>query len=113
MTCELLHRTGCGWCGKQLTGRQKRWCSRRCGRNYRINHRWTDAKEEARKRAAWYACARCEYLFQQHDINVDHITPCLGNHNRFGCWHHQTNLRILCVDCHTQVTAEQRANGDI
>lgn len=113
MKCDLLHNKPgrCDWCGKHLTGKQRRWCSRQCGRSYRKNHRWTDAREEARKQAAWYLCNRCGYLYQQHDINVNHIEPVKGKHSQFGCWHHQTNLEVVCVDCHAMITTEQRQQG--
>ena len=113
MTCPLLHPTGCGMCGKPLTGRKKRWCSRVCANQFRNNHRWTNAKDQARRAAAWYLCAHCGYLFQQHDVNVNHIEPCRGKHNQFGCWHHADNLEVVCVDCHYQETTRQRQEGEI
>lgn len=46
-------------------------------------------------------------------LEVDHIEACLGRHSKQGCWHHQSNLRTLCVNCHKGVTAEQRMRGII
>jgi len=111
MTCTLTKTRGCNWCEKRLTGKQRKWCSRTCARKNRINHRWTDAKDNCRKQAAWYMCAICEYMYQQHDINVDHIEPAMGKHGQWSCSHHADNLRVLCVPCHKQVTKEQHANG--
>lgn len=99
-------------CGNRLTGRQRRYCSRQCSRDNRNNHRWTQARAEALEKATWYACAHCEHLFQRHDIQVNHIIPCLGKHSIWGCHHHQSNLEVLCKDCHATVTAEQRSRGD-
>lgn len=111
MTCPLLHDEGCQWCGKPLTGRQKRWCSRTCTRAHRANHRWTQAREAALVDATWFQCARCEWLFQRSDVQVNHIDPIKGKHNQWGCWHHQDNLEVLCIPCHQEATNDQRKKG--
>ena len=109
--CELLHDNGCGWCGKSLRGKQKRWCSRQCARTYRINHRWTDARQAKRLAAAWYECNHCGYLYQQEHIQVNHIEPIHGKHGVWGCHHHADNLEVLCLDCHAKETTRQRNEG--
>lgn len=114
-TCPLHSaRDGfCNWCGKQLRGRQTRWCSRQCSRTATINHRWTQAKAAAKQRVriVLYTCERCGELVDK--VEVNHLVPCVGRHGVWGCWHHQPNLTVLCVPCHREVTKEQRALGVI
>lgn len=131
MTCDLLDtRPGyCGWCSKKLTGRQTKWCSRHCNRMFVANHRWTQARATALKEAgAYYLCANannwgfdgaggfwnadhpdCLVFTQAPEVN--HITPILGKHGQWGCWHHQTNLTVLCRPCHLAETKRQREAG--
>lgn len=131
--CELLDtRPGhCGWCGTKLTGRQTKWCSRHCNRMFVANHRWTQAKAEAKKEAAWHLCANAwrvdernfddctEHtwtgptgclVFTQHP-EVNHVTPIKGKHGSWGCHHHLIGLEVLCRPCHLRATAKQREEG--
>lgn len=99
----------CAWCGNMLRGRQTRWCSRTCKTTATENHRWTQAKAKAKGLAASFKCAICaEHVTAVH---VDHIVPCKGKHGVWGCHHHQTNLRVLCVPCHKDVTRQQHKDG--
>lgn len=100
-------------CGTPLKGRQTRYCGRKCSRQVRDNHRWTQAKAAALASVAHYQCEHCQLFYQKKDINVDHIEPCLGKHGVWGCHHHQDNLRVLCIECHKARTAAQRAAGEI
>lgn len=111
MTCPLLtpQPGRCDWCGKKLTGRRTRWCSRACSWVATINHRWTQAKKAAKEAATWYQCASCHQFFRV--VEVNHIVPCKGKHGVWGCHHHQDNLEVLCVPCHKAKTATQRAAG--
>lgn len=123
MTCPLTKASGCEWCGASLTGRQRRWCGRRCSRLYTANHRWTQAKKLAKAAREWYLCEHadsdgwvkepyadvCEVWTQKPEVN--HKIPCKGQHGKWGCHHHQENLEVLCRSCHLRVTAEQRAKG--
>lgn len=131
--CPLLKPNGCGWCGRTLKGRQTVWCSRTCARTFTANHRWTQAKAQAKAEVTYYICANATRLLmvaegdQQHAtftgplgchvvtprVDVDHITPCLGKHGTWGCHHHAENLRVLCVPCHKEVTKAQHAAGEL
>ena len=126
MTCPLYHTTGCRWCGKPLTGRQKIWCSRSCVRANTANHRWTQAKAKAKAEVTWYRCKNshdsttdgilfyakggCLGFTQEPEVN--HIVPCKGKHGVWGCHHHQDNLEVLCKPCHQAETKRQRKNGE-
>ena len=110
MTCAFLTQLeGFCWCGEKLTGRQRRYCSRTCARAVTNNHRWTNAKHTAKTLATWFQCAACNGFFRQ--VEVNHIVPCKGKHGAWGCWHHATNLEVLCKPCHKIKTNEQRKNG--
>lgn len=56
-----------------------------------------------------YQCARCRSYVEK--VEVNHIVPCLGKHGVSGCHHHIDGLEALCIPCHREVTAEQRAAG--
>lgn len=109
--CDLLYDDEgcCRWCGKALRGRQQRWCSRKCSRENVANHRWTQARAEAKRKATYYECAHCGGYFT--NVEVNHIVPCLQKHNVWGCHHHQEGLEVLCPPCHRIVTNEQRKKG--
>lgn len=117
--CPLLtHRDGvaalggslaCNWCGKKLRGRQKRWCSKACSQTATKEHRWTQAKAAAKKAATFYECSECKEFFRE--VEVNHIVPCKGKHGQWGCWHHSSNLEVLCKGCHRTKTNEQGARN--
>lgn len=109
--CYLLHQDEgvCGWCGKTLTGRRTKWCSKKCSRHFVASHRWTQAKAEAKKRRQAFQCEHCEGYFKE--VEVNHIEPCLGKHGVWGCHHHQNNLEVLCPPCHRIQTNRQRSEG--
>lgn len=109
--CALLHDEGCEWCGNALKGKQKRWCSRKCHREFVANHRWTQAKNLLRREEAYYLCEGCGLFYGWDEVDVDHIEPCLGRHGQWGCHHHQANLRLLCKACHKENTRKQHRNG--
>lgn len=98
----------CEWCGKKLSGRQKRWCGRKCSNENTINHRWTNAKRAAKALATWFKCAECNDFFRV--VEVDHIKPCKGDRG-WSCAHHRANLRVLCIPCHKKKTDQDRKNG--
>lgn len=134
MTCELYTTIPgcCTWCGKELRGRQKRWCSKACSRANTRNHRWTQAKAAAKQEAAWHQCKnaysvddRTVYDGEEHTWfgpegcliftrkpEVNHIIPCKGQHGKWGCHHHSDNLEVLCIPCHKAETARQRKNKE-
>lgn len=61
-TCTLTrwsHRAGrCNWCDRMLVGRQRRWCSELCSRNFNRDHDWNHAREAAKRRDG-FRCVRC------------------------------------------------------
>lgn len=128
-SCELVDpdSTHCGWCSKTLRGKQVNWCSRHCNRMFVANHRWTQAKQEAKKEVTWFLCANanwagdpapwaasggpegCLVFTQKPEVN--HLEPIRGAHGTWGCHHHAIGLEVLCRPCHLKVTARQRAEG--
>jgi len=122
----------CVWCAAPLTGRRRRWCGDGCVRAHQTNHLWSVAREAALTRDG-HRCVRCGYqptsteepwrqlgetpavfaarLRRWREANpqleVNHITPCLGGHAVAGCHHHQENLESLCRPCHVGETARQ------
>jgi 5-methylcytosine-specific restriction endonuclease McrA len=95
----------CDYCGKALTGRQKRWCSTEHSDAFTREHLWSWAREEAKKRDG-HRCVTCG---SNASLEVNHINPRVGQGYGFGCWNHLENLETLCHDCHVKVTKEQRA----
>lgn len=97
--------TGCGRCGKELTGRQQRWCSKECRTWWYDNHRWTQARHQAMVRAGW-KCLRCGSPAEEVDHIIERKGMPLGENS---CLHHQANLRPLCHDCHRTRYSWERA----
>lgn len=95
----------CHWCNRELTGRQRSWCSTTCQRTFEKNHVWSVARMTTRRRAKY----RCETCGSNDRIEVNHIQPVVGAGYRLACHHHLDNLEVLCHDCHVQVTNAQRA----
>ena len=104
---------GCDWCGKQLVGRQARWCGALCVAKYRNNHLWTYARKAALRRDR-FRCVRCG---RHNDLEVNHKVPLGsvswfdGDRGRESCLHHLDGLETLCHDCHVVETRRQRAKG--
>ena len=111
MPCQFQPKKDKCWCGKKLTGRQRKYCSRQHSKAVTDNHRYTNAKRRIKSVNAYYRCEICQEFFKNSDIDVDHIEPCIGQHGTWGCHHHQDNLRLLCKPCHKAVTKEQHRNG--
>lgn len=60
--CPLLHPgPGCDWCGSDLPGRRRRWCSDECSRANWEHHDWNAARF-ARLRADNWTCVRCGFI---------------------------------------------------
>ncbi len=108
-TCDLLPYSKvkgvCDRCGKKLTGKRRRWCSKTCTFAHTKNHRWTQARAAARRRDK-YKCVTCG---SKEQLEVNHIIPLNGRGYKWGCVHHLANLETLCHACHVVVTREQRA----
>lgn len=93
----------CDACGKTLTGRQKRWCSRECSFTGWKEHDWNSARRAARVRDG-HKCVTCG---SRQALEVNHIVPRVGEGYGWGCWNHPENLETLCHDCHVKVTKAQ------
>lgn len=55
-----------------------------------------------------------EYKWQEslaRRLEVDHILPMNGGNRALTCMNHQENLRVICHECHLEVTKEQRRAG--
>lgn len=109
MTCEILAYAGvpgrCDLCGTVLGPKRRRWCSKGCQWEFTLNHRWTQARREARRRDR----NRCTSCSSSTRLEVNHIVPRNGAGYGWGCHHHQTNLQTLCHSCHVKVTNAQAA----
>lgn len=108
--CSLLRFASvpgvCDLCGSRLTGRQQRWCGRGCSVKWLQQHRWSWARREAKKRDR-HRCTR-EGCQETERLEVNHITPRLGQGYGTGCWNHLGGLETLCHRHHLEVTAQQR-----
>jgi len=107
--CSLLLYAGkegvCHRCGRQLAGRQSKWCGHNCEDRYWEQHYWPLARKLALKRDK-YKCVRCG---SGENLTVDHIIPLMGRGYSSGCYHHLANLQTLCHDCHVAKTADDMA----
>lgn len=103
---NLDHR--CVKCGRELTGRQQRWCSQGCVLWYQQNHHFNSARRAIQESAT--TCAMCGEPLAG-DIQVDHIEPAEGTHGVKSCRHHLSNLRALHVGCHRERTRLQRSKS--
>jgi len=124
--CPLLpvlrpHVDGeCDRCGKALTGRQRRWCSGKCGawayNEMAKHHDWAEARRHALERDG-HKCVRCgepEKIYSHaggrcSNLSVNHIEPRFGRGYGRGCHNHLENLETLCHPCHVIETRRQRA----
>lgn len=97
----------CDWCGGPLKGKRTRWCRDACSKSYYENHLYRMARKACRRRDK-YRCIKCG---SKDRLEVNHIIPCLGNHSKQGCWHHLSNLELLCHECHSIATKIQKEDG--
>lgn len=111
--CELAYGDRgdgrCAWCGAPLPVRRARWCSAPCSTAYAINHVWASARLHALAQAG-YACEECGATEVSANIQVHHLAAPVTGRRKYGhgCWHHQTNLEVLCRPCHDKETAIER-----
>jgi len=118
---------GCRNCGAMPTGRLQFYCSAPCRDTFEDDHFWGSARHAAVDRMKVYdvipthdsvgrvghrpagvICVRCG---ERCTPEVNHIVPVNGRRPMFGCEHHQSNLEVLCHQCHLDATREQRAAG--
>jgi 5-methylcytosine-specific restriction endonuclease McrA len=126
--CELSSWDGannnCRFCNSILAPEQKRWCSGTCLQTWRLHHRYFLARQLAVKRSrrkcncirnkdesrhsSCARCGSCEAVVRLRGgiMTCDHIIPRRGDKSRFSCKHHQSNLQILCSDCHVEKSKE-------
>ena len=116
----------CRMCAATLTGRRTRWCSDEHAVWWSNNHDWTSASREAIRRASlqptasawdlWTYCDECGKRCgridtvgdSRREAEVNHVQPRHGQGYGKGCWNHQTNLQVLCHNCHLAETARQK-----
>lgn len=66
--------------------------------------------------AQHYLCADCGKDYPSKEVNVDHIEPVVDPAKGFISWDvyiarmfcEKDNLQVLCSDCHTKKSAEER-----
>lgn len=127
---ECHERRVCAWCGDPLSPRGQRWCPRRasrdratCAQEFWRNHGWSWARDEAIRRSSGYpffidadpnlhygsrfAEGSCDECGSRSSLEVNHVEPRNGGGYGDGCHHHQTNLQVLCHDCHVKETTRQ------
>lgn len=69
-----------------------------------------------KRMAEHYVCADCKKEYPGKEVNVDHIEPCVSPVDGFVSWDvfierlfcKKDNLQVLCSDCHTKKTNEER-----
>lgn len=111
--CSLSEWKGteghCQWCDKSLSGQSRRkvWCTKECGQAFENNHIWNIARHKARKRAK-YSCSREGCPNPKENLEVNHINPLVGAGYGPSCFHHASNLEVLCKAHHQIETNRQR-----
>jgi 5-methylcytosine-specific restriction endonuclease McrA len=98
----------CEWCGKPLSGRQRKWCSVGCVKDWLSTWQWEEIAKRALRRVVepdgTVRCQGCRefLLFNIHRVpfDIDHITPLAD-----GGSNDPQNLQILCVPCHKKKTS--------
>lgn len=126
--CTLSSWSGtdeeCRRCGRTLTGRSRKYCTKRCARIWSQNHFYRRARSECKRLSrikcgcprvrSHPACANCgtcegkllsigSWLECNHKVARNGIPI-----NDIGCHHHQDVLEMLCHECHLDVSRQQR-----
>ena len=108
-------------CRRPLPKFARKWCEK-CpyGSDYYVQHHIGSSRLMAIRAARirldkdnqrhWYGllseCTICHSLTD--DPEVDHLVPMGGDdRSKEDCRHHVANLRVLCSDCHKEVSAVQ------
>jgi len=109
-----IHFTGfeesgvCWYCGSELKGRQRRWCSEVCRDAYWGTWNWLFASKACAQRNN-HTCENChrkeshKYGEEQVSLEIHHIIP-IGGEDR--SWHklnERENLLCLCHECHKEI----------
>lgn len=69
--------------------------------------------------AEHYVCKACKQLFPAKEVQVDHVQPIINPITGFTSWDdvirnmfcEETNLQVLCLDCHKNKTQEERKHN--
>ena len=129
VTCVDVSENVCrlASCRAALPARRTAYCSDQHAREFERNHVWLAARRVARRRARW-SCERCGFKpsevrkdpgfrrsFARHELRleVNHILPLVGSYRGVTCLNHQSNLEVLCHNCHLTVTRGQRASASV
>lgn len=97
----------CHWCGKELIGRRKSYCSDKHRIDYYFFFSWKRVRLEVYELAEGL-CSDCgiETYFYRRDskgldwcTEIDHIKPI----SKGGNFWDLNNLQLLCHDCHTNI----------
>jgi hypothetical protein len=124
VTCIDLSERLCrvASCRAPLEGRRSAYCSDKHARKFQRDHVWAVARRAARRRAKW-ACERCgmkpadirkdperRAIYSRHQLRleVNHIQPLGGRYRGVTCLNHQSNLEVLCHNCHVGATGVLR-----
>ena len=96
----------CLYCGKELTGRQRKYCSEWCGYWYRretattLNYTWAQLRSEILDRDGWIcqdkSCGVDLKTLPEGDVEVHHIKPI----SEGGSMWDRDNLISYCIRCH-------------
>jgi len=73
--------------------------------------------EKTKRNGKHYSCKACEGEFPSSKVQVDHIAPVVDPKTGFTTWDAfieglfcgKENLQVLCIECHSQKTATERA----
>lgn len=104
---------GCWWCGAELTGRQRKWCTRfqiKAEQGHWINYYnhfcWPYARNWCIERQGGH-CANCGKYYGSF-LEVHHIIPLEGSERQWTPFNLPWNLTGLCHACHLLVHAAMR-----
>ena len=86
----------CFFCGNELKGRRRHYCSDECGKNYHLNFSWSGLRLLILERDN-YTCVLCG---SEGYLEVDHIVAIVNGGEYFD----KENLRTLCEICHKKKT---------
>lgn len=87
----------CFWCGKELIGRQRSYCSSEHYYLYFNAFNWDTLRSKILKRDGW-KCVKCK---KSDSLQVDHKIALMNN----GDFWDEFNLQTLCTPCHGTKTS--------
>lgn len=103
----------CWWCGADLNGKQRKWCTRNTVGELRghwyIYYRhfcWSYARNWCIQRQDGH-CANCDKHYG-YSLEVHHIIPLKGNEREWTPFNLPWNLIGFCHGCHLEIHAAMR-----